>query len=195
MCSSAAPSKCMPRFAVRTAAFITATELEPRTYGKSVVIGGIMDHLCESAGRRSRARRARGSPRSRTTGGAVPAAPDPQAECVQAAASRGASRHLAAARPARRSIVTSRGGLALVRRCRGHSEFVGSARSGAGDLGHGARGPIRALCATAQRHRAHGARWLDGRAPDATVPALVVCRRSRFRSATARCCATAPRAS
>lgn len=40
----------MRRFAVRTAAFITATELEPRSYGKSVVIGGIMDHLCERLG-------------------------------------------------------------------------------------------------------------------------------------------------
>jgi glycosyltransferase involved in cell wall biosynthesis len=40
----------MRRLAVRTAAFITATELEPRSYGKSVVIGGIMDHLCERLG-------------------------------------------------------------------------------------------------------------------------------------------------
>ena len=40
----------MRGFAVRTAAFITATELEPRTYGKSVVIGGIMDHLCDRLG-------------------------------------------------------------------------------------------------------------------------------------------------
>jgi glycosyltransferase involved in cell wall biosynthesis len=40
----------MKRLAVRTAAFITATELEPRIYGKSVVIGGIMDHLCERLG-------------------------------------------------------------------------------------------------------------------------------------------------
>ncbi|HET6340392.1 MAG TPA: glycosyltransferase family 4 protein [Polyangiales bacterium] len=40
----------MRRVAVRTAAFITATELEPRIYGKSVVIGGIMDHLCERLG-------------------------------------------------------------------------------------------------------------------------------------------------
>ncbi len=40
----------MKRIAVRTAAFVTATELEPRTYGKSVVIGGIMDHLCDRLG-------------------------------------------------------------------------------------------------------------------------------------------------
>lgn len=40
----------MRRVVVRTAAFITATELEPRIYGKSVVIGGIMDHLCDRLG-------------------------------------------------------------------------------------------------------------------------------------------------
>lgn len=40
----------MRTVAVRTAAFITATELEPRIYGKSVVIGGIMDHLCDRLG-------------------------------------------------------------------------------------------------------------------------------------------------
>lgn len=35
---------------VRTAAFITATELEPRKYGKPVVVGGMLDHLCERLG-------------------------------------------------------------------------------------------------------------------------------------------------
>jgi hypothetical protein len=40
----------MRRVAVKTAVFITATELEPRIYGKSVVIGGIMDHLCDRLG-------------------------------------------------------------------------------------------------------------------------------------------------
>jgi glycosyltransferase involved in cell wall biosynthesis len=40
----------MRKVAVKTAAFITATELEPRNYGKSVVIGGIMDHLCDRLG-------------------------------------------------------------------------------------------------------------------------------------------------
>ncbi|HKP56845.1 MAG TPA: glycosyltransferase family 4 protein [Polyangiales bacterium] len=35
---------------VRNAVFITATELEPRRYGKPVVIGGIIDHLCERLG-------------------------------------------------------------------------------------------------------------------------------------------------
>jgi hypothetical protein len=35
---------------VRTAVFITATEPEPRRYGKPVVIGGILDHLCDRLG-------------------------------------------------------------------------------------------------------------------------------------------------
>src|SRR3954464_2952725 len=35
---------------VRRAVFITATELEPRRYGKPVVIGGIVDHLCDRLG-------------------------------------------------------------------------------------------------------------------------------------------------
>src|SRR3954447_20558115 len=36
--------------AVRRAVFITATENEPRRYGKPVVIGGILDHLCDRLG-------------------------------------------------------------------------------------------------------------------------------------------------
>ncbi|HKU41651.1 MAG TPA: glycosyltransferase family 4 protein [Polyangiales bacterium] len=40
----------MSRTVVRSAVFITATELEPRRYGKPVVIGGIIDHLCERLG-------------------------------------------------------------------------------------------------------------------------------------------------
>src|SRR4051812_5563220 len=36
--------------AVRRAVFITATEPEPRRYGKPVVIGGILDHLCDRLG-------------------------------------------------------------------------------------------------------------------------------------------------
>jgi glycosyltransferase involved in cell wall biosynthesis len=40
----------MHRTALRTAVFITATELEPRRYGKPVVVGGIIDHLCERLG-------------------------------------------------------------------------------------------------------------------------------------------------
>jgi glycosyltransferase involved in cell wall biosynthesis len=35
---------------VRRAIFITATEPEPRRYGKPVVIGGILDHLCDRLG-------------------------------------------------------------------------------------------------------------------------------------------------
>jgi glycosyltransferase involved in cell wall biosynthesis len=35
---------------VRRAVFITATEPEPRRYGKPVVIGGILDHLCDRLG-------------------------------------------------------------------------------------------------------------------------------------------------
>jgi glycosyltransferase involved in cell wall biosynthesis len=35
---------------VRTAVFVTATEPEPRRYGKAVVIGGILDHLCDRLG-------------------------------------------------------------------------------------------------------------------------------------------------
>jgi glycosyltransferase involved in cell wall biosynthesis len=35
---------------VRRAVFITATEPEPRKYGKPVVIGGILDHLCDRLG-------------------------------------------------------------------------------------------------------------------------------------------------
>jgi glycosyltransferase involved in cell wall biosynthesis len=35
---------------IRTAVFITATEPEPRRYGKPVVIGGILDHLCDRLG-------------------------------------------------------------------------------------------------------------------------------------------------
>jgi glycosyltransferase involved in cell wall biosynthesis len=35
---------------VRRAVFITATENEPRRYGKPVVIGGILDHLCDRLG-------------------------------------------------------------------------------------------------------------------------------------------------
>ncbi|MBT0767447.1 glycosyltransferase [Kineosporia sp. J2-2] len=35
---------------ISSAVFITATEPEPRKYGKPVVIGGILDHLCERLG-------------------------------------------------------------------------------------------------------------------------------------------------
>jgi len=35
---------------IRRAVFITATEPEPRRYGKPVVIGGILDHLCDRLG-------------------------------------------------------------------------------------------------------------------------------------------------
>jgi len=35
---------------ISSAVFITATEPEPRRYGKPVVIGGILDHLCERLG-------------------------------------------------------------------------------------------------------------------------------------------------
>jgi glycosyltransferase involved in cell wall biosynthesis len=35
---------------IRRAVFITATESEPRRYGKPVVIGGILDHLCDRLG-------------------------------------------------------------------------------------------------------------------------------------------------
>jgi glycosyltransferase involved in cell wall biosynthesis len=36
---------------VRTAVLVTATENEPRRYGKPVVLGGILDHLCDRLGR------------------------------------------------------------------------------------------------------------------------------------------------
>jgi len=35
---------------IRTAAFITATEAEPRKYGKQIVVGGMLDHLCDRLG-------------------------------------------------------------------------------------------------------------------------------------------------
>src|SRR3954471_6246304 len=35
---------------VRRGGFVPATEPEPRRYGKPVVIGGILDHLCDRLG-------------------------------------------------------------------------------------------------------------------------------------------------
>ena len=35
---------------VRSAVFVTATEPEPRSFGKQVVIGGLLDHLCRRLG-------------------------------------------------------------------------------------------------------------------------------------------------
>ena len=38
------------RRTVRSVAFLTATEPEPRRYGKPVVLGGMLDHLCDRLG-------------------------------------------------------------------------------------------------------------------------------------------------
>jgi glycosyltransferase involved in cell wall biosynthesis len=35
---------------IRTAAIITATEAEPRKYGKQIMLGGMLDHLCDRLG-------------------------------------------------------------------------------------------------------------------------------------------------
>lgn len=35
---------------VRSAVLVTASELEPRSFGKQVVLGGLLDHLCERLG-------------------------------------------------------------------------------------------------------------------------------------------------
>ncbi|MFT4167026.1 MAG: hypothetical protein QM650_17450, partial [Microlunatus sp.] len=36
--------------AVRSVVLVTATETEPRSFGKQVVVGGILDHLCARLG-------------------------------------------------------------------------------------------------------------------------------------------------
>lgn len=46
--SAASVSPAAPR--TRSAVLVTATELEPRTFGKQVVLGGLLDHLCRRLG-------------------------------------------------------------------------------------------------------------------------------------------------